>query len=167
MVYPFASPVSTVSGQVSLRKRNLLVTSQFSPDAMRMDNRGSIYSRQRSPVSPRIFYRSFLTMNATQEQLDVLFPTPSPSPTGIAPSRFPGYDCRTTETLLELLKDNHKRWHIFFNDMGFHKSVAFAVLQFTFTYSQHVMLAILLIICFRSTLWVPTVLHSAPRTSLM
>lgn len=67
-------------------------------------------------------------MNATQEQLDALFPTPSPSPSGIAPTRLPGYDCQTTETLLELLKDNHKRYHIFFNDMGFHKSVPFTAL---------------------------------------
>ena len=61
-------------------------------------------------------------MNASAEKLDALFPTPRPSPpTDFAPDRHPGWDSDSTETVLELLKDNHKRWHIFFNDRGFHK----------------------------------------------
>ncbi len=63
-------------------------------------------------------------MDASPEQLDTLFPTPRPSPpSDFAPDRHPGWDNESTETVLELLKDNHKRWHIFFNDMKFHKCV--------------------------------------------
>ena len=63
-------------------------------------------------------------MNATAEQLDALFPTPPSSPpVSFAPTRNPGWDHRSTETVLELLKDNHKKWHIFFNDLKFHKYV--------------------------------------------
>ncbi len=108
-------------------------------------------------------------MNTTQEQLDALFPTPSPPLGGIAPTRWPGYDSESTRTLLELLKDNHKRWHIFFNDMGFHKSVGFSFFKFVLTDFRNaiIMVAMLLIICCRSTLWVPIVLHFAPRTRSM
>ncbi len=50
-----------------------------------------------------------------------LFPAPSHAPSLHAPSRLPGADDASTKALLDVLKDNHERWHIFFNDMGFHK----------------------------------------------
>jgi hypothetical protein len=52
---------------------------------------------------------------------NVLFPTPSRSPSSLAPTPLPGINYESTSSLLKALKDNHKRWHVFFNDKGFHK----------------------------------------------
>ncbi|KAF8915710.1 hypothetical protein CPB85DRAFT_1374947 [Mucidula mucida] len=57
-----------------------------------------------------------------------LFPAPSHAPSLHAPSRLPGADDASTKALLDVLKDNHERWHIFFNDMGFHNHVSHHVL---------------------------------------
>lgn len=63
-------------------------------------------------------------MNATTDQLAALFPTPPTAPiSDIAPSRLAGWTSESTQTVLELLKDNHKKWHIFFNEQKFHKCV--------------------------------------------
>ena len=63
-------------------------------------------------------------MNATTADLDALFPIPPADPPFPAsPSKNPGYSAESTQTVLECLKDNHKRWHIFFNDLHFHKYV--------------------------------------------
>lgn len=51
------------------------------------------------------------------------FPTPSLAPSRLSPPRFPGISPRSTEKLKEVLQDNHKRWHIFFNDARFIKYV--------------------------------------------
>ncbi|KAK7681710.1 hypothetical protein QCA50_015057 [Cerrena zonata] len=61
-------------------------------------------------------------MNASPETLNILFPVPSRAPKsfGLAPSRIPGPNAKSVEALREYLKDNHRKRHIFFNDMGFH-----------------------------------------------
>ncbi|KAF8623277.1 hypothetical protein AX17_007483 [Amanita inopinata Kibby_2008] len=56
--------------------------------------------------------------------LHTLFPTPSPPPSVLAPARLPGITPETTATLKKVLKDNHERWHIFFNDLGYHNHAA-------------------------------------------
>ena len=61
-------------------------------------------------------------MNATQDQLNSLFPTPPPAPpSAVAPGRHPGWTDESTKAVLDLLKDNHKKWHIYFNNLKFHK----------------------------------------------
>ena len=65
-------------------------------------------------------------MDATSEQLKALFPTPDPDfPTPVVPNptRQPGWTHESTEALLNCLRDNHHRWHIFFNEKKFHKCV--------------------------------------------
>ena len=54
--------------------------------------------------------------------LNALFPVPSPPPF-LCPPRFPGITLEATNMLLEVLKENHERWHIFFNEKKFHKCV--------------------------------------------
>ncbi|KAJ3572059.1 hypothetical protein NP233_g3334 [Leucocoprinus birnbaumii] len=51
---------------------------------------------------------------------EFLFPTPSLPPSVLAPHQWPGITPESTEALKDVLKDNHKRWHIFFNDKGYH-----------------------------------------------
>jgi hypothetical protein len=42
----------------------------------------------------------------------------------LVPIHWPGISPESTAALREVLKDNHERWHAFFNDHGFHKCVA-------------------------------------------
>ncbi|KAH6905043.1 hypothetical protein BKA70DRAFT_1565421 [Coprinopsis sp. MPI-PUGE-AT-0042] len=56
--------------------------------------------------------------------LETHFPTPSLAPHELSPPRFPGISPQSTETLKEVLKDNHQRWHVFINDLGFHNHAA-------------------------------------------
>jgi hypothetical protein len=67
-------------------------------------------------------------MEATPTQLDALFPHPGNAdlPNTLAkrvpaPVRQAGWTDESTQEVRELLKDNHRRWHIFFNDLHFHK----------------------------------------------
>ena len=65
-------------------------------------------------------------MDATPEQLKGLFPTPltfAPSPVLPPPTRHAGWSPESTEAVLTNLKENHTRWHIFFNEKHFHKCV--------------------------------------------
>ncbi|PFH49623.1 hypothetical protein AMATHDRAFT_62722 [Amanita thiersii Skay4041] len=55
---------------------------------------------------------------------DELFPTPAASPSPLSPTRWAGITPQTVETLKKVLKNNHERWHIFFNDQGFHNHAA-------------------------------------------
>ncbi|KAF8915039.1 hypothetical protein CPB85DRAFT_1218283 [Mucidula mucida] len=57
-----------------------------------------------------------------------LFPAPSQPPSLHSPSRLPGAGIASTKALLDVLKDNHEKWHIFFNDMRFHNHVSHHVL---------------------------------------
>ncbi|KAI0085240.1 hypothetical protein BDY19DRAFT_896974 [Irpex rosettiformis] len=66
-------------------------------------------------------------MEATPQQLDALFPHPGnvDIPNTAAkrvpgPVRQAGWTDESTQQARELLKDNHRRWHIFFNDKHFH-----------------------------------------------
>ncbi|KIK66453.1 hypothetical protein GYMLUDRAFT_218556 [Collybiopsis luxurians FD-317 M1] len=57
-----------------------------------------------------------------------LFPEPSLLAPPKAPPRLPGGNLQTTEALLEVLKDNHEQWHIFFDDDGRHNHITHQVL---------------------------------------
>ena len=59
----------------------------------------------------------------SDETLDKIFPVPSPAPSPQAPGRFPGITPTSTAALRRVLKENHVKWHIFFNDKRFHKCV--------------------------------------------
>ncbi|KAF8063382.1 hypothetical protein FPV67DRAFT_1506313 [Lyophyllum atratum] len=67
----------------------------------------------------RLFHRTH-TIMASDNSITDLFPIPSSPPSTLVPKRWPGINPESTATLREVLKDNHQRWHIFFNDMGFH-----------------------------------------------
>ncbi|KXN91334.1 Oxidoreductase AflY [Leucoagaricus sp. SymC.cos] len=51
---------------------------------------------------------------------EFLYPTPSPPPSTLSPYQWPGVSPESTQALKEVLKDNHERWHIFFNDRHYH-----------------------------------------------
>ncbi|KAF8896871.1 hypothetical protein CPB84DRAFT_1781641 [Gymnopilus junonius] len=53
-----------------------------------------------------------------------LFPTPSLPQSSLTPSHFPGVSPDSTTTLQNVLKDNHAKWHIFFNEKRFHNHAA-------------------------------------------
>ncbi|EKM48588.1 uncharacterized protein PHACADRAFT_266276 [Phanerochaete carnosa HHB-10118-sp] len=61
-------------------------------------------------------------MDASSEQLNIRFPKPTIVSSSIAPipTIDPGRTPETTQAVLDCLKDNHQRFHIFFNDWGFH-----------------------------------------------
>ncbi|KAJ3727525.1 hypothetical protein C8R42DRAFT_716974 [Lentinula raphanica] len=50
-----------------------------------------------------------------------LFPEPSLLAPPKAPPRLPGINSKTTTTLLDILRENHAKWHIFYDDAGRHK----------------------------------------------
>lgn len=62
---------------------------------------------------------------ANTEQLDARFPKPAFLPSSVVPSpvRKAGWTYESTKAVLECLKNNHLRFHCFFNDNGFHKYV--------------------------------------------
>ena len=62
-------------------------------------------------------------MSSDRSTFDSLFPTPAGPPVLAAPARWPGITPKSVEVLKKVLKDNHERWHIFFNDKGHHKYV--------------------------------------------
>ncbi|KAI0324192.1 hypothetical protein GY45DRAFT_1331792 [Cubamyces sp. BRFM 1775] len=54
------------------------------------------------------------------EELDIWFPYPSSPPSSQVPSRLPGITYASSAALATALKDNHVKWHAYFNDLGFH-----------------------------------------------
>jgi Questin oxidase-like len=56
----------------------------------------------------------------SQQNLDILFPSPSPPPSKLSPSILPGNNLQSTSALQRCLRENHEKFHIFFNDQGFH-----------------------------------------------
>ena len=60
---------------------------------------------------------------ATHQKLDELFPAPSLPPSQLSPQRTPGANLESLAALQDVLKDNHQRYHIFFNNTQFHKYV--------------------------------------------
>ncbi|GJE93600.1 questin oxidase family protein [Phanerochaete sordida] len=61
-------------------------------------------------------------MDATPDELAARFPWPAPPHPAVvpAPIRHAGWSSESTDALLAALKDNHTRWHIFFNEKHFH-----------------------------------------------
>jgi hypothetical protein len=57
-----------------------------------------------------------------------LFPEPSFLALSKAPPRWPGNNSKTTKILLDILKDNHDKWHIFFDDDGRHNHITHQIL---------------------------------------
>ncbi|KAL0062559.1 hypothetical protein AAF712_010598 [Marasmius tenuissimus] len=55
--------------------------------------------------------------------LSKLFPRPSLSPSAISPHIFPGVTPESTKTVRNVLEDNYKKHHIFFNDKRFHNHI--------------------------------------------
>ncbi|TFK86135.1 hypothetical protein K466DRAFT_493409 [Polyporus arcularius HHB13444] len=62
------------------------------------------------------------------ETLNALFPVPSPAPSHQAPARFPGITPDSAAALQKTLKDNHVKWHIFFNYKRFHNHASHQLL---------------------------------------
>lgn len=55
---------------------------------------------------------------------ETLFLAPSLPPSALSPQRLPGTSVQSLAALQYVLKDNHKRWHIFLNDLKQHNHVA-------------------------------------------
>lgn len=54
--------------------------------------------------------------------LNALFPSViPPPPSHLSPARWPGIDTKSSEALAKTLKEDVERYHVFFNDRGFHK----------------------------------------------
>ncbi len=54
-------------------------------------------------------------------KLNKLYTIPLHSPSAQVLKWFPGITPESTATLLETLRDNHVKWHIFFNKKHYHK----------------------------------------------
>ncbi len=54
-------------------------------------------------------------------KLNKLYTIPSHSPSALAPKWCPGVTPESTALLLETLRDNHVKWHMFFNEKHYHK----------------------------------------------
>jgi hypothetical protein len=105
---------SAVSSAATLNAPNAIPNS---PRRMRIAQRSCFATTQGHPLRhpPR---RTIMTQQHAdpipKDVLDKLFPSPRPSP--VAP--FPGATSEATKALIALLKENHNKWHIFFNDSG-------------------------------------------------
>lgn len=62
-------------------------------------------------------------MDTPQDKLDALFTVPVPAPRAslLTPVRLAGPTRKAAKQLIELMQENHKKLHIFFNDKQFHK----------------------------------------------
>ncbi|RPD56815.1 hypothetical protein L226DRAFT_469036 [Lentinus tigrinus ALCF2SS1-7] len=69
-----------------------------------------------------------MAQRVTDETLNTLFPVPSPAPSQQAPTRFPGIAPDSVAALQRTLKDNHVKWHIFFNFKRFHNHASHQLL---------------------------------------
>jgi hypothetical protein len=67
---------------------------------------------------------SILSM-ASDSTLSYLFPTPGLAPSALSPTRLPGGSPESSIALRTVLKDNHVKWHIFNNELRYHKYVPF------------------------------------------
>ncbi|KAK0499862.1 hypothetical protein EDD18DRAFT_1152953 [Armillaria luteobubalina] len=57
-----------------------------------------------------------------------LFPTPSSTVSSLTPTFLPGANADSTLAMQNVLRDNHEKWHTFFNDRGFHNHIAHHIL---------------------------------------
>ncbi|KAJ8519189.1 hypothetical protein ONZ45_g3842 [Pleurotus djamor] len=65
----------------------------------------------------------------TDEFLAKLFPTPSTRPPHpLSPTILPGSTPESTVMVRKVLQDNHKNWHLFFDDAGRHNHVSHHIL---------------------------------------
>lgn len=64
-----------------------------------------------------------MSPTAVVNELETLFPPPSLPPSALAPQRLPGTSVESLASLQYVLQDNHKRWHIFLNDLKFHNHI--------------------------------------------
>ncbi|KIJ28741.1 hypothetical protein M422DRAFT_269950 [Sphaerobolus stellatus SS14] len=71
-------------------------------------------------------------MPAPSEDLDLLFPLPSRPPSVLSPITPTGLTSKYTETVTRLLKENHVKYHCFFNDRGFHNHLSHHILAVYF-----------------------------------
>ena len=62
-------------------------------------------------------------MPSDRPTLESLFPAPVEPPALAAPARWPGITPKSVEVLKKVLKNNHERWNVFFEDKGHHKFV--------------------------------------------
>ncbi|CDO68531.1 hypothetical protein BN946_scf184998.g28 [Trametes cinnabarina] len=69
-----------------------------------------------------------MTEQHTAGKWEKLYPPPSHAPSTQAPRRLPGATPDSTAALLNTLRDNHVKWHVFFNDKGFHNHASHHVL---------------------------------------
>ncbi|EJF60831.1 hypothetical protein DICSQDRAFT_61817 [Dichomitus squalens LYAD-421 SS1] len=65
---------------------------------------------------------------ADEAALKRLFPIPAQAPSFQAPARFPGSSPEAVVALQRTLKDNHVKWHIFFNTQRFHNHASHQLL---------------------------------------
>ncbi|TFK38464.1 hypothetical protein BDQ12DRAFT_605867 [Crucibulum laeve] len=61
---------------------------------------------------------------SSNSTLDALFPSPSAPPSRLSPAHWPGVNLHSAASLQKVLKDNHEKWHVFFNDKQFHNHAA-------------------------------------------
>ncbi|KAI6030044.1 hypothetical protein EDC04DRAFT_116623 [Pisolithus marmoratus] len=72
----------------------------------------------------RLFPHHLNTVSGSCElDFESFFPSPSLPPSPLAPQRFPGTSIESLAALQYVLKDNHKRWHIFLNDRKHHNHI--------------------------------------------
>ncbi|KAF7416276.1 hypothetical protein PC9H_002541 [Pleurotus ostreatus] len=57
-----------------------------------------------------------------------LFPAPSVFRSKLSPSLWAGVTSDSTKTLQRVLQDNHNKWHVYFNEEGFHNHASHHVL---------------------------------------
>ncbi|KAF8590606.1 hypothetical protein K439DRAFT_1611983 [Ramaria rubella] len=63
-------------------------------------------------------------MTAPTQDLDILFPLPSTPPSPLSPTARAGATHESAQALVRLLKENHVKFHCFFNDRGFHNHLS-------------------------------------------
>ncbi|KAG5333941.1 hypothetical protein C0989_004595 [Termitomyces sp. Mn162] len=63
-------------------------------------------------------------MSSNHPSTPDLFPVPSSPLSPLIPKHWPGISIESTAALQAVLKDNHVKWNIFFNDSGFHNHIA-------------------------------------------
>jgi hypothetical protein len=62
-----------------------------------------------------------MTDNISRKSLEQLIPVPVPLNNPLAPTPWPGITPESAKAVAELLRENHVKYHCFFNDDGFHK----------------------------------------------
>jgi hypothetical protein len=63
------------------------------------------------------------TISMASPTLDDIFPIPGPRVSSLAPERWSGVTAASTAALIETVKADYEKFHVFFNDKHFHKFV--------------------------------------------